>query len=140
MEYYFSYGSNNWDQIKERANNSHIRPPLPAKLEGYKRVYQGYSKNWHNSGRANILHSKDDVVFGSLYLLDPTSLHKLALYEHGYNLMSLKVFDIQNNKYVRACTFAINSEEPHVVPSKEYCNAIRKNLSDAGLKKEANLL
>jgi len=134
MGYYFSYGSNNYKQVRERTEVDSIEKPHSARLSGYKRVFQGKSENWPNSAKANIITAHaTDFVFGSLYKLPEEYIAKLATYEHSYSAHNLEVFDLVTESSVLATIFLADNIEPISRPSADYLNAVRQNLTDVGL-------
>ncbi|MBA3678888.1 gamma-glutamylcyclotransferase [Candidatus Saccharibacteria bacterium] len=134
MGYYFSYGSNNYKQVRERTEVDSIDKPHPARLSGYKRVFQGKSENWPNSAKANIVSAHvTDFVFGSLYDLPEGYIAKLATYEHSYRSENVEVFDLETESSVLATVFLVDSIDPISRPSADYLNAVRQNLADVGL-------
>ena len=80
MNYYFSYGSNNLEQIKDRLNNDNIIG-YKAYLNDYYLTFGGSSLKWAGAV-ASILYSKDNsITYGTVYLLTDRELRMLDKYE-----------------------------------------------------------
>lgn len=77
---YFAYGSNlNTVQMKGRCSDSH--PVTKVKLKDYKLVFNRV---------ADIIESKDDLVYGAVYEVSDDDVKKLDRYE-GYPRLYTKI-------------------------------------------------
>ena len=82
---YFAYGAN----MSSERLRSHVccaRAIGRAKLLNQRMVCN--KKGEDGSGKANLIESPGDVVWGVLYEVDSAELHKLDRAEGGYNRMS----------------------------------------------------
>ena len=73
----FSYGSNGTAQLEDRIGRT-IKG-YQAYLEGYGRVYRGYSRNWDSD--AASLKKMDKTTYGSVSYLTAAELKLLDRYE-----------------------------------------------------------
>lgn len=90
---YFAYGSNmstKW--LKARVPSA--RPLGRARLPNKRLVYNKKSKD--GSGKANLIDSPGDIVWGVLYEIDSAELAKLDRIESGYTRISLDVITDQD--------------------------------------------
>jgi gamma-glutamylcyclotransferase (GGCT)/AIG2-like uncharacterized protein YtfP len=103
---YFAYASNmNHAQMKERCPGSRFLKP--ARLEGYRLVYDGYSVP-RQGATANIVKSEAESVRGGLFEI--TEKDKLALdthegYPKEYDRKVVEVKDAQGNAYAAMTYF-----------------------------------
>lgn len=77
----FCYGSNGTTQLQERVCNSTL-VSYGAFVEGYRRIFAGYSSKW-DGGVASIICTgqSDDTCRGSVVLLSQQELHLLDQFE-----------------------------------------------------------
>jgi len=79
---YFAYGSNvNARQMAQRCPGS--VPIGRARLEGFRLVFDGHSRNWGMASAANIVPSPGDSVWGVLYRVSKEDLKLLDGFEHA---------------------------------------------------------
>jgi len=130
---YFAYGSNmNHKQMRKRCPSSTFISE--AYIEGYKFVYDGYSKNWHGPV-ANIIISNKDILWGGLFEINRDNLAALDCYEgypKTYNRKMINVTDI-NGKIVNALIYIRSKPEDIGQPSEKYRNIVVKGASDCGI-------
>jgi len=91
---YFAYGSNmSTERLRERVPSAKAlgRAKLPNKLL----VCNKKSKD--GSGKANLIDSTGDTVWGVLYEVDPTELNRLDIVESGYTRIILEVITDQDS-------------------------------------------
>lgn len=85
---YFAYGSNmETSRLQKRVPSA--KPIGQAKLQGYRLVCNKKSKD--SSGKANLVDSPRDTVWGVLYKIDEAELDKLDRIESGYARTLVKV-------------------------------------------------
>tara|TARA_Y100000310_G_scaffold345833_1_gene470861 strand:- start:11828 stop:12271 length:444 start_codon:yes stop_codon:yes gene_type:complete len=114
---YFAYGSNlNHKQIKERCLDSKFM--MPALLEDFKFVYEGYAKKWDGSV-ANIIKSPGDVVWGGVYDISQNDLDALDFHEGYPGYYGRNNFKIKNNegKVIEAIVYFKKNQEKIDLPS-----------------------
>jgi len=132
--YYFAYGSNmNHQQMKKRCPSS--RFVKRAFLEGYKFVYDGYSKT-RNGAVANIIETgkKEDIVWGGLFEINEDNLSALDCYEgypKSYDRKEVKVKDDEGNHYTTIVYF--RTAQPKSKPSENYRNLVIQGAKDCDL-------
>ena len=147
--YYFSYGSNNLEQIRERLNNDHIIG-YKGYLKDYYLTFGGKSTKW-NGGVASILPNKfnysEPNVYGTIYEITERELNILDSYE-GIKCEDPTDSDPKNNLYrreiisvkmslnnddifndVEAYVYIKNSTRYVCLPSESYVNACKNNLN-----------
>jgi hypothetical protein len=126
----FSYGSNGTSQLTQRLGRR-IKG-YQAFLEGYGRVYRGWSRNW-GSGAAS-LKKMDKTTYGSVSYLTQAELTRLDRFE-GVNSGNYKRkwVNVEVNKNgwqsVRAVAYVSTSREKND-PSQEYLEAVSRNVSE----------
>jgi gamma-glutamylcyclotransferase (GGCT)/AIG2-like uncharacterized protein YtfP len=74
----FCYGSNNPTQLAERIGEDF--QVMPAHLEGYQRVFRGFSRNW-GGGTASIKKVRGGTVFGYVAIVSRDALARLDQFE-----------------------------------------------------------
>lgn len=146
MNYYFSYGSNNLEQIKDRLNNDNIKG-YKAYLNDYYLTFGGSSIKW-GGAVASILYSKDNsITYGTVYILTDREIRMLDKYEKTdsnnplsesekinlYRRIKINVnisFDNDNEFEEKECYVYIkNSTKFYSLPSDKYINACINNIS-----------
>ena len=76
----FCYGSNGIEQLRERCENASLAA-RPAVLEGYERIFAGFSSRWEG-GVASVVPAQPAArVLGSVVELTQTELEKLDVFE-----------------------------------------------------------
>jgi gamma-glutamylcyclotransferase (GGCT)/AIG2-like uncharacterized protein YtfP len=134
-KYYFAYGSNmSLEQMKERCPHSTFIKIVY--LEGYKFVYDGYSK-YRQGAVANIVESKRDVVWGALFDItseDEENLNRCEGYSRVYNKKYVTVKDTEGNEY-KAFTYFRKTHELGT-PSAKYKEIILESAKKLGLPKD----
>jgi gamma-glutamylcyclotransferase (GGCT)/AIG2-like uncharacterized protein YtfP len=136
---YFAYGSNmSHVQMDERCpGNSFVGP---AKLVGYKFVYDGYSGN-RKGAVANIIETKDfkDIVWGGLFEISEANRDALDCYEGYsggiYNRKEIYVHD-SNYKKCKALVYYLRDGKEIGKPSEDYRNIILQGAKDCDLPQE----
>ena len=135
--YYFAYGSNmNHRQMRNRCPSS--RFIKRAFLEGYKFVYDGYSKT-RKGAVANVIETKgtDDVVWGGLFEINEDNLSALDCYERypdSYDRKEVNVKDDESNYYIAIVYF--RTGEPKSRPSDGYRTIVIQGAKDCNLPEE----
>jgi gamma-glutamylcyclotransferase len=130
---YFAYGSNmNHRQMRKRCPSSLFINA--AYIEGYKYVYDGYSKNWKGAV-ANIISGNKDIVWGGLFEINSDNLAALDCYENypkTYNRKMVKVTDI-NGKTVDAIIYVRSRPKDIGKPSEDYRSVVVTGARDCGI-------
>ena len=144
--YYFSYGSNNLEQIRKRLNNDNIMG-YKGYLENYHLTFGGNSTKW-NGAVASILPNKFNYsernVYGTIYEITERELNILDSYE-GIRCDNPSNTDTKNNLYRRenilvklssnnddnfidvdAYVYIKNSTKYIYLPSESYINACKE--------------
>lgn len=94
---YFAYGSNmKTEQMTKRVPSAKVIGR--ARIVNRHLVCNKRSKN--GSGKANLVHSPGDVVWGVLYEMDESDLPKLDKAEGGYRRVEVEVLDEQGGPIV----------------------------------------
>lgn len=132
--YYFAYGSNMClRQMEERCGKENFTLIGRAKLQGYRFVYDGYSKS-RNGAVANILKDERCNVEGVLYKINLKALDMLDRYE-GYprTYQRKEVLVHRNNgKQYRAWVYYRTEQQPGR-PSTEYRQVVIQGAHENGL-------
>jgi hypothetical protein len=126
----FSYGSNSLSQLKGRLQNYDLIS-YPAYVNGYKRIFCGYSNNW-NGGVASLIKKRFIKTYGIIVYLDKDELSKLDLFEINYTkeeIISNVMFD---NIYIecKCFTYIANNNNWISLPSIQYLIAIKIMLEE----------
>lgn len=110
---YFAYGSNMCTRrLKGRIPSA--KPLGRAKLPNKRLVCNKRSKD--GSGKANLLDSTGDIVWGVLYELELADLEKLDRIERGYKRIVLKVITDQEDQieaYVYVSSDLMDNARPY---------------------------
>ena len=140
--YYFAYGSN-MDKVdldkwcKEKGYpRIHIFSIEPAELDGYKLVFNYYSKS-RNSGAANIIQFPGDSVYGLLIEIDENDFNTIKHKEgapHIYGEISIDVKILNNANIVKDVkTFIVTKKyqtKENQPPIENYLGLIIKNAKE----------
>lgn len=134
--WYFAYGSN-LDQEGMRRRVGGWHDLKPAKLKGFRLVFDIYSSSWRG-GVADVVEDEAGVVYGAAYLLDEEQLEKLDKYEgvpHLYHRRKVAV-EVESTP-LEAFIYVGSSPRPSVKPSTEYVALMIKGLKRIGHGEEA---
>jgi len=139
---YFSYGSNNIDQLKKRIKNDNIMA-YKAYLLHYVRIFSGHSKKW-NGSVASLEYFPNEIVKGSIIYLSNDELQKLDKFEgikdnDPYNTDSSKNIYARKNikvqvffenifEEIEAITYIRNDHTIKQKPQEAYIDACYENL------------
>ena len=125
--YYFAYGSNlNRKQMLERCPDS--KPLFVATLPNYKRVFVGWSRQWHG-GVVSIRSYRGEKVVGAIYEVSEQCLKRLDKYEASYSRLKVTVFD-EDSEPVETITYIKSGQSEETQPSKEYLSIIQQGYRD----------
>ena len=117
--YYFAYGSNmDLGQMRERCPDSEFVGI--AVLEGYRFVYDGYSRT-RQGAVANIEEDPASRVYGVLFLIseeDEQALDRYEGYPRAYDKKRVRVKDAEGREYEALVYWREPREEG--MPSEEY--------------------
>ena len=128
----FCYGSNNPDQLAERIGH---RPKMEgAYLEGYHRIFVGFSRKW-NGGVGSLEKAPGETVYGLVAYLSQADIKKLDGFE-GWNPDNVSGSTIKENlkittqdgKPLRAIVY-LGTASNRNPPSRAYREAIAKTIS-----------
>ena len=119
----FSYGSNGRAQLEGRIKSPPEFVLQPATLEGYERIFAGYSKLWCGA-IASIRPSVGSSVFGSIVRLTRTQLDELTRFEGGYELERVVCVYRDTGEQVDAWAFVKQNASYSTPPSEQYLTAI----------------
>ncbi|MDW8083804.1 MAG: gamma-glutamylcyclotransferase family protein [Candidatus Caldarchaeum sp.] len=129
--WYFAYGSN-LDQEGMKKRVGAWKELRPAKLRGFRLVFNVYSSSWHG-GIANIEEDPSSTVYGAAYLLDESQLEKLDRYEgvpHLYHRR--KVLIDLGDSQIEAYVYVGTNPRQKIMPSTEYLALLIKGLRRLG--------
>jgi len=132
-KYYFAYGSNmSLDQMKKRCPDSEF--VTIGYIEGYRFVYDGFSRT-RNGPVANIITSeKEEKVWGAIFKIseeDERRLDKCEGYPSAYSKTYLTVCDREGNSY-NALVYLREPRE-RGFPSREYEKIVVESAIRLGL-------
>jgi gamma-glutamylcyclotransferase len=126
--YYFAYGANMlMSKITDRSLSA--RALSPAKLKGYRLVINKKSKD--GSGKANLMKSEGDEVWGVLYEMDENDLVNLDRHEGGYRRECFELWT-DAGKTVKAFAY-ISSKLTNSLPTYEYKMLLVNGAREHGL-------
>lgn len=129
---YFAYGSN----MHTKRLRSHVPSATvigPAKLLDKRLVFN--KKSSDGSGKANVVDSPDDLVWGVLFEVDSTELAALDLAEGGYERTSLEVWTPDGNPVVGQ-VYASTQLTPNPLPYDWYKTLVVAGASEHQLPRE----
>jgi len=135
--YYFAYGSN-MDPRRMRLRGINYTSRVPARLKGYKLVFNKKARDG-NYSFANIVPIENDHVEGALYEFPDQDIFKLDKYEdypEQYDRLPVTVMD-RNNVEVRAAVYIAVNTASGYHPKKEYMKRLlagKDLMSDAYFK------
>lgn len=133
--WYFAYGSN-LDQEGMKKRVGYWADLKPAKLRGYRVVFNVYSSSWRG-GIANIVEDPDSTVYGAVYLLDESQLEKLDRYEGVPHLYQRRKVMVEvGDSSCEAYVYVATNPRQKVVPSMEYVALVIKGLKKLGFGDE----
>jgi len=126
----FSYGSNSISQLKGRVENFNLLS-YPAYVDGYKRIFCGYSNNW-NGGVASLIKKKYVKTYGIIVYLDNNELYKLDSYEVNYVKEEIICNVMIKDNYVEyKCITYISKDNKWISsPSEQYLISIKIMLEE----------
>ena len=126
----FSYGSNSLSQLKGRVQNYDLIS-YPAYVNGYKRIFCGYSNNW-NGGVASLIKKRFIKTYGIVVYLDKDELCKLDLFEINYTKQEIICNVMFDNIYIeyKCFTYIANNNNWISLPSIQYLIAIKIMLEE----------
>lgn len=128
----FCYGSNNPDQLAERIGH---RPKMEgAYLEGYHRIFVGFSRKW-NGGVGSLEKAPGEIVYGLVAYLSQADIRKLDGFEgwnpdnvNGSTIKENLKITTQDGKPLRAIVY-LGTATNRNPPSRAYREAIAKTIS-----------
>ncbi len=137
MRYYFAYGSNmSTKQMRKRCKDNFEIVGI-AYIEGYRFVYDGYSRTWKGAV-ANIVPSEGDRVWGVLYKIGQDceeTLDKFEGVKRGiYSKRYLKVKDEKGKEY-EALVY-MREPQPVGEPSEDYRKTVVEGSEEHKLPKD----
>lgn len=129
MPYLFCYGSNDPQQLGERLNRRSIEG-VGAWVEGYGRVFRGYSQRW-GGGVASIEKDPRRNVYGWVAKVSASELTTLDRFEGvasgNYKRVNIKVETLDGDT-LSAIAYVSTSRDFNR-PSQAYLNAVLKTIS-----------
>lgn len=129
MAWLFSYGSNDPQQLGERLNREFV-DGTGAWLEGYGRVFRGYSQRW-GGGVASLDKDRSRNVYGWVTKVTNADLSTLDRFEGvasgNYRRITVHVKTLDGDE-VDAIAYVSNSREFNK-PSQAYLKAVVKTIS-----------
>jgi cation transport regulator ChaC len=129
----FSYGSNSIFQLRGRVNNS-ILQSYPGYVDGYKRIFCGYSKRW-KGGVASIIKKRYIRTYGIIVYLNEEELKILDGYEQNYSKIHLECIMLNNEELqkIECIAYQADNHEWINYPSQQYLVAIKIMLDEHNL-------
>lgn len=129
----FSYGSNSIFQLRGRVNNS-ILQSYPGYVDGYKRIFCGYSKRW-KGGVASIIKKRYIRTYGIIVFLSKEELKILDGYEQNYSKIHLECTMLNNEELqkIECIAYQADNHEWINYPSQQYLVAIKIMLDEHNL-------
>ena len=133
----FSYGSNSISQLRGRVNNSTLKS-YPGYVDGYKRIFCGYSKRW-KGGVASIIKKRYIRTYGIIVYLSKEELKILDSYEQNYSKINIECAvlshdnDKEEVKIIECIAYQSDNHEWINYPSQQYLVAIKIMLDEHNL-------
>jgi hypothetical protein len=125
---YFSYGSNNLQQLAERVGRTTSFQHEPGVLKNHTRIFAGYSKRW-DGGVASFHPRKGTHMNGVIVYMTEEELAKLDTYEGGYVRIRKRVYPSSNpDTYIYAYIYLKKNQVFSKMPSVAYLEAIHRNI------------
>lgn len=124
----------NFEQIRKRCPDSNFI--TSACLEGFKFVYDGYSKTWKGAV-ANIIESKEEIVSGGIFEISENDLKKLDIcegYPTNYQREEMEVKDSSNESHKVWVYFRSDKEIGE--PTEKYMEMVKVGAINCGLPKD----
>ena len=147
----FSYGSNNVEQLSERLQREVVveaddvpleewgspawrGAAIPAYLQGYGRVFRGWSRNW-GGGVATIERDKDRTVFGYMTQVSERDLAVLDRYEGvrsgNYKRSFIKVVGkFLDEEAIQPVVVYVSRSREFNEPTRAYLDAVAQTVGD----------
>ncbi|MFI5296472.1 MAG: gamma-glutamylcyclotransferase family protein [Polyangiales bacterium] len=122
----FSYGSNNPTQLAERLG--HEVEVGPAILDGYKRVFRGFSRRW-GGGVAHVVKRAGSAVYGLVAIVSERDLEVLDRHEGVPTVYKRNVVTVLAPDPVRAVVYVRADGAPFHAPSRAYLDACAKTVN-----------
>ena len=128
---YFAYGSNmSTERLQEPGRAPSAKPLGRAKLPSKRLVCN--KKSTDCSGKANLIDSTEDTVWGVLYEIDSAELDNLGRAERNYTLKSLDVITDQDS-LVKAYVYVSSELTEDARPYDWYKELLIKGAREYGL-------
>ena len=125
---YFSYGSNNLQQLAERVGRTTPFHHEPGVLKNNTRIFAGYSKRW-DGGVASFYPRKGANMDGIIVYMTEDELAKLDTYEGGYVRIRKRVYPMSSpGGYIYAYIYLKKNQVFSRMPSTAYLEAIHRNI------------
>lgn len=126
---YFAYGSN-MDPARMLKRKTSFTERIPAKLKGYKLMFNKQADRNPKEGYANLQESKNKLVEGVLYNINEVGRKKIDLaegYPDHYNRIKVKV-ELASREEIEVETYIANPNKTKssLKPSKEYLGYLLK--------------
>lgn len=128
IQLYFSYGSNNLQQLAERVGRKTPFVHEPGVLKNHIRTFAGYSRRW-DGGVASFYPRKGAVLEGVVVHMTPDELALLDKFEGGYVRIRKRVqVPSKPDGYVYAHIYLKTNQVFSKMPSDAYLEAIHRNV------------
>lgn len=126
--YYFSYGSNNLEQLAERVGRIGGFEHERGIMKNHVRIFAGYSKRWEG-GIASFYPAKGKNLDGVIVHMTKSELEKLDKFEGGYTRIRKRVYVASRPvSYVIAYVYLKTNQVFSYMPSSSYLQAIHRNI------------
>ncbi|QIG60110.1 hypothetical protein [Dishui Lake large algae virus 1] len=125
---YFSYGSNNLQQLAERVGRQTPFVHEPGVLTNHTRIFAGHSNRW-GGGVASFYPRKGINMEGVIVQMTEEELSILDTYEGGYTRMRKRIYPSSKpDSYIYAYIYCKKNQIFSTMPSNAYLEAIHKNI------------
>lgn len=131
--YYFGYGSNMSSTMMQEWCPNH-KLIGKAQLIGWKLVFTRLSQRW-KAGVADVIKSKNDVVWGGLYEISESDLVALDKKEsNGVNYQRIECDALADNQNYRAFSYVVIDKAVEAIPtSPAYRDTMLRGARELGL-------
>lgn len=127
--FYFSYGSNNLQQLAERVGRTDGFQHEPGVMKNHVRIFAGYSTRW-DGAIASFYPCKGQTLHGVVVQLTNKELTKLDKFEGGYIRIKKRVYvSSRPDSYIMAHVYLKTNQVFSQMPSTAYLTAIHKNIN-----------
>jgi hypothetical protein len=125
----FSYGSNGTAQLRARVQNPALQS-VPARVEGYARIFCLRSRGWGGSGVASLAPCEGVTTYGAVVGLSLEELQRLDSFEGGYEKQRMRALVGKAGVAVEVVAYIACNPTWRQPPNEPYLCAIHAMLRE----------